>query len=101
MKNIFNFESKNLMQIFIKDLSNKTISLNVLPDSENPSAEPFVKAQIDSVKALGHDIAIMNVKGSQSKLHYLFAIFKLRKLLKMKNFDLIHGHYVYSGLNAA
>ena len=75
--------------------------VNVLPDSENPSAEPFVKAQIDSVKALGHDIAIMNVKGSQSKLHYLFAIFKLRKLLKMKNFDLIHGHYVYSGLIAA
>ena len=75
--------------------------VNVMANKKNPSAEPFVKAQIDSIKKIGVDVSILNIKGNESKLNYFISILKLRKLLKEKRYDIIHGHYVYSGWIAA
>ena len=36
--------------------------VNTYPSERNPAAEPFVKAQIDSVIALGHYVEVVNVK---------------------------------------
>jgi len=71
--------------------------VNVLADDANPHAEPFVKAQIDSARRAGIDISILNIRGNESKLNYLHAIYRLHAILRKKNFDIIHGHYVYSG----
>jgi hypothetical protein len=45
--------------------------VNTYPDDNNPAAEPFVKAQIESVRRTGAEIDIFNIKGPQSKLNYL------------------------------
>jgi teichuronic acid biosynthesis glycosyltransferase TuaC len=75
--------------------------VNVIADNKNPSAEPFVKSQIDSIKKTGVDVVIYNIKGNESKLNYLTSIFRIRKLAKKLHFDIVHGHYVYSGIVAA
>jgi teichuronic acid biosynthesis glycosyltransferase TuaC len=75
--------------------------VNVMADKQNPSTQPFVKAQIESMKKIGVDVSILNIKGNESKLNYLISIQRMRNLLKEKRFDIIHGHYVYSGWIAA
>ena len=75
--------------------------VNTYPDENNPSAEPFVKAQIESMRRAGAYVDIFNVKGPQSKWNYLRAIARVRRKLKNKSYDIVHGHYVYSGWIAA
>ena len=75
--------------------------VNALADKNNPAKEPFVKAQIDSVRRAGVNVSIYNINGNESKFNYIKAIFNIRKLLKTEQIDIIHGHYVYSGWIAA
>jgi glycosyltransferase involved in cell wall biosynthesis len=75
--------------------------VNILPDEKNPATEPFVKAQIDSIRKAGAEVEIFNIVGRESKLNYLKAIHKVRTHVKCKTFDVVHGHYVYSGWIAA
>jgi glycosyltransferase involved in cell wall biosynthesis len=75
--------------------------VNVYSDKDNRAAQPFVKAQIDSLINAGIDVDVLNVKGNESKLNYLGAIRKCRKSVKEGGYDIVHGHYVYSGLIAA
>ena len=75
--------------------------VNTYPDKKNPAAQPFVKAQIESVQREGVNVFTLNIKGNQSKWNYLNALFRLRKIERERCFDIIHGHYVYSGFIAA
>lgn len=63
--------------------------------------EPFNMAQIESIRQQGLEVDILNIQANRIKWNYFKAPFRLRKLLKKKQFDIIHGHYVYSGLIAA
>jgi glycosyltransferase involved in cell wall biosynthesis len=75
--------------------------VNIYSDNGNPSAQPFVKAQIDSLKNAGVEVDVLNVKGNESKFNYFKAIGKFRKWVKGSRYNIVHGHYVYSGLIAA
>lgn len=75
--------------------------VNVMANAQNPSAEPFVKTQIESVRRTGVDVEICNVRSNESKLNYIKWVGKVRGLVQRDSFDLVHGHYVYSGWIAA
>jgi glycosyltransferase involved in cell wall biosynthesis len=72
-----------------------------MPDSANPAAQVFVKDQIESVKAKIADVSIYNIKGNINKFNYLKAAYQIQRLIRKNDFDIIHGHYVYSGWIAA
>ena len=58
---------------------------------------PLVEYQGESLKKNGVDITYFLVKGKGWK-GYFKNIFLLRKYLNRHNFDLIHAHFVYSGI---
>lgn len=71
--------------------------VNTLHSLGNPNTVPFINDQIDSIEKFGHDVTILNIQGNESRLNYFKAILPLRELIRAKKFDLIHGHYSYSG----
>jgi len=75
--------------------------VNTYADENNPAAEPFVKAQIDSIRETGVDVKVFNVRGSDSKLNYFKGVIEVCSLVRQEPFDLVHGHYSYSGWIAA
>ena len=69
-------------------------------NSKNFSLNPFIKAQADSLVALGDDIEFSQVLG-KGLWGYLKHIFVLRKLLKHANCDIVHAHYSLCGIVAS
>jgi len=60
----------------------------------------FIKSQIESLRKLDIDIDIFEINNPPKTMNYLFAFFRLRKILKKDKYDLIHAHYIYPGLTA-
>ena len=60
---------------------------------------PFIKEQGESLKEEGVDLDYYPVVG-KGLWGYIKAGFRLRKLLKKKQVDLIHAHFIYSGYTA-
>jgi teichuronic acid biosynthesis glycosyltransferase TuaC len=73
---------------------------NMYPSPEKPAFGTFVKEQVDSLKREGVDIDVFLVDGSQHKINYLWGIFRFWAQLLRKRYDLIHAHYVFSGMIA-
>jgi len=65
-------------------------------NSENFNIIPFIKAQGDSLEALGVQVEYYPVIG-KGLIGYLKAGLKLRQYLKTRSFDLIHAHFSLSG----
>ena len=80
----------------------KTLHIvNVFANDSKIVTEPFVRGQIQSLRQQGIEVAVFNVRGNESKTNYFKALFNLRKIMKAKRYDIVHGHYVYSGVIAA
>lgn len=60
---------------------------------------PIVKAQGESLKNNGVELEYFSVKGKGLN-GYIKSIFRLRKYLKSKSFDLVHSHFVLSSIVA-
>ena len=61
----------------------------------------FIKSQIDSLKEIGIEVDTFEVNSwPGKKINYFLGFFGLRKHLKNNEYDLIHAHYIYSGLIA-
>ena len=75
--------------------------VNVYDGSEEHAAQPFVNAQIQSLRKLGLQVEVFNIRGNESKYNYVKAFFRVRRIIRRKRFDIVHGHYVYSGIVAA
>lgn len=86
--------------IEVQNKSKILIVTNMYPHKERPHSGIFVKEQIDAIKAQCPEcnIDIFHIRGYESPLNYLKAIFKLRRILQKKKYDLIHAHYGLSGL---
>lgn len=73
---------------------------NMYPCDDAPAYGIFVKEQENAVcneyPNIHYTIAFIN--GRFSKKEYITSIFRIRKLIREKNFDLIHVHYGFSGL---
>lgn len=73
---------------------------NMYPTPESPSGGTFIRDQVESLRKEGVDVDVLFVDGWENKLNYLWGIFRLWARLLTKRYDLIHAHYVFSGLIA-
>lgn len=72
---------------------------NNYPSKKLPIFGIFVKEQIDSLNKinLNNDILFINAR-ENGKIEYLRSIFKIRKKIKDKEYDIIHCHHALSAL---
>jgi glycosyltransferase involved in cell wall biosynthesis len=73
---------------------------NMYPTPEMPAYGIFVREQVEALKKEGVQIDVFFVNGKKSKFNYLWAIFRLWFWLFHHRYDLIHAHYVFSGIIA-
>jgi teichuronic acid biosynthesis glycosyltransferase TuaC len=73
---------------------------NMYPTSDMPYFGTFVKEQVESLRKEGVKIDILFVNGSKTQLNYLWAFPRLWARIFTKRYDLIHAHYVFSGMIA-
>lgn len=73
---------------------------NMWPNDEKPYYGLFVKEQVDSIKAerRNWEVDVFNIKGNVQRSYYFTSILAIRRLLKNKQYDLIHIHFGLSGL---
>ena len=70
------------------------------PVTDTPFFGTFVKEQAESLKKEGVEVDILFVNGKKSNLNYLWAFPRLWARLLTHRYDLIHAHYVFSGIIA-
>ncbi|MBB3021691.1 glycosyltransferase involved in cell wall biosynthesis [Microvirga lupini] len=73
---------------------------NMYPSAERPGWGSFVRSQVESLRNAGVDVDVLVIEGYRSKLEYLKAISRMRRMLRECRYDLIHAHYGLSGLVA-
>lgn len=76
---------------------------NMYPTESRPDFGIFVHEQVQSIERLGHDVDVlfMNAKeGGFRQKAYLLGFPRLWKTLAENTYDVIHAHYVFSGVVA-
>lgn len=73
---------------------------NMWPAPEQPMAGIFVAEQVASLRNRGLELDVLFLDGSRSKLEYLRGVGRVRQALTAARYDLIHAHYVFSGMVA-
>lgn len=73
---------------------------NMYPTPEMPSFGTFVEKQVESIRKEGVEVDVFLVNGRKNSLNYLWAFPRLWARLLTHRYDLIHAHYVLSGLIA-
>jgi teichuronic acid biosynthesis glycosyltransferase TuaC len=73
---------------------------NMYPRPEAPSHGVFVGDQVASLRRLGVDVDVFFMNGRGNRLNYLWAYPRLWNTLRKKRYDVIHAHYIFSGLVA-
>lgn len=73
---------------------------NMYPTTASPVYGVFIRTQIESIAAAGHDVEVIFVNGRESRLNYIGGVRRLRRLMSQRKFDLVHAHYGLSGLVA-
>ncbi|MGB9593378.1 MAG: glycosyltransferase, partial [Anaerolineae bacterium] len=74
---------------------------NMYPTADKPAFGTFVRAQVESLRGLGVDVDVFFMDGKASRLNYARGFADLRRHLRgHAPYDLIHAHYVFSGLVA-
>src|SRR5512138_477787 len=73
---------------------------NMYPKPDKPGFGIFVREQVESLRKEGAEVDVLFIDGSRRKLNYLWGIFRLWGRLLGHRYDLIHAHYVFSGMVA-
>ena len=74
---------------------------NMYPNAREPALGTFVQDQVESLRALGVDADVLFIDGKASRWNYLRGFPRLWRWLRTHaRYDLIHAHYVFSGLVA-
>lgn len=76
---------------------------NMFPTPTNPQFGIFVKEQIDVVRSQGVEVDVLFVnarEGVVPEKEYLFGFPRLWQALLRQHYDVIHAHYVFSGVIA-
>jgi glycosyltransferase involved in cell wall biosynthesis len=76
------------------------IVTNMYPTPQKPASGTFVKEQVESLKKEGVDIDVFYFDGSKHKSAYIWALFSFWGKILRNHYDLIHAHYVFSGIIA-
>jgi glycosyltransferase involved in cell wall biosynthesis len=70
------------------------------PDAENPDFGTFVQQQVEGLRARGLDVDVLIVGGKRRKLSYVGGVRRFRRRMHERQYDVIHAHYVFSGIIA-
>lgn len=72
---------------------------NMYPTEREPGFAPFVKEQVDAIRARPEITAVdvMVVDGRASTLNYFKALPEVRRRVKAGSYDIVHAHYGLSG----
>lgn len=73
---------------------------NMYPNPEHPAGGIFVQEQVRSLREAGVEADVLFVNGRKSRWNYLWGFFRLWGRLLVHRYDLIHAHYIYSGIIA-
>jgi hypothetical protein len=73
---------------------------NMYPVPDRPVLGIFVKEQVESLRAQGLEVDVLFVDGPGNKLNYLGGILRFRRQVARRRYDLVHAHYVFSGVIA-
>ena len=70
------------------------------PSDTWPAFGIFVKREVEALRRLGLEIDVLFVNGRRSKASYAQGFPRLWRHLRARPYDLVHAHYVFSGLVA-
>lgn len=73
---------------------------NLYPGSTTSLDGIYVRDQVLALRRRGHHIDVLFIDGVRNRWNYLWGLFRLWGRLCRGRFDLIHAHYVYSGIIA-
>jgi len=74
---------------------------NMYPQEPDfPAFGVFMEDQVESLRKLGVEVDVLFINGRRNKLNYLAAYPRLWNQLRRKKYDILHAHYVFSGLVA-
>ena len=73
---------------------------NMYPQPDQPAFGTFVRDQVEALRRKGVEIDVLFVDGRKSRLNYLWGIFRFWGRLFRRRYDVIHAHYVFSGIIA-
>ena len=73
---------------------------NMYPTAEWPAFGTFVHDQVEALRRAGAAVDVFFVNGRASALNYLWGQIRLWLHLRREQYDLIHAHYVLSGVLA-
>jgi glycosyltransferase involved in cell wall biosynthesis len=73
---------------------------NMYPSERDPSFGTFVAEQVVGLRSRAVKVDVLFINGRGSKLNYVRAPFRLWKQMRGRGYDLIHAHYVFSGVVA-
>ncbi|MFW6194929.1 MAG: glycosyltransferase family 4 protein [Chloroflexota bacterium] len=73
---------------------------NMYPYPETPAFGVFVEDQVESLRRRGVEVDVLFMNGRESTLNYAWGIARIWKRLLTRRYDLVHAHYVFSGLAA-
>ncbi|MEM4724287.1 MAG: glycosyltransferase, partial [Candidatus Hadarchaeum sp.] len=73
---------------------------NMYPDEQNPDFGTFVHEQVEGLRARGLNVDVLVVGGKRRKLSYIDGARRFRQCIRERRYDLIHAHYVFSGIIA-
>ena len=86
--------------------SARTAPLSVLvvtamyPHAEQPGNGAFVMHQVEQLRAFGHHVDIVHVKGYRSRWNYMLGALAVFRATWRGAYDIVHVHYGLSGLSA-
>jgi glycosyltransferase involved in cell wall biosynthesis len=73
---------------------------NMYPTPSMPSFGVFVEDQVAALRRAGASVDVFFVNGKESTWNYLWGFFRFWRFLRGRRYDLIHAHYVLTGLIA-
>ena len=73
---------------------------NMYPSKKRRYFGIFIEEQVASLRNQGIEVDVLFVNGLENKLNYLWGFFRLWGTLLTHRYDLIHAHYVFSGMIA-
>ena len=73
---------------------------NMYPQPDQPAFGTFVRDQVEALRRRGIEVDVLFINGRKSRLNYLWGLFRFWRQLLKRRYDVIHAHYVFSGIIA-
>lgn len=73
---------------------------NMYPQPDQPAFGTFVRDQVEALRRKRIEVDVLFINGRKSKANYLWGIFRFWRQLLRKRYNVLHAHYVFSGIIA-